>query len=91
MQKTTLRNRRQHKRRVMSAMVEYSVITSSNNGLNYGIISDMSVLGMCLLTTTPLKRGDKIVFKSGNPTPDIAVVLWSNSGAFYYKAGLKFV
>jgi hypothetical protein len=90
MQKTRSRNRRQHKRRVMSGMVEYSVFSSFNKGFNYGIISDMSVLGMRLLTTSPLKRGDKIVFKTGNTTPEIAVVLWSDIGAFYYKAGLKF-
>jgi hypothetical protein len=90
MQKTTLRNRRQHKRRVISETVEYSIISSPDKGLNYGIISDISVSGLCLLTPTPLKRGDKIVLKSCIHTPGVAVVLWSDIGAFYYKAGLKF-
>ena len=91
MQKTTSRNRRQHKCSVMLRTLEYSVISSSNNDLYYGIISDISRLGMCLLTASPLKCGEKIVLKSGNPTSKIAVVLWSDIGAFYYKAGLKFV
>ena len=91
MQKTKSRNRRQHKGSVGIGMVEYSVISSSNNVFCYGIISDISALGVCLLTTSPLKRGEKIVLKSGNPTSKIAVVLWSDIGGFYYKAGLKFV
>jgi hypothetical protein len=91
MQKTMSRNRRQHKRGVTLRMAEYSVIPSSNNDVYDGIISDMSVLGMCLLTTNPLKCGEKIAFRSDNPTSKIAVVLWSDRGAFYYKVGLKFV
>jgi hypothetical protein len=91
MHKVESRNRRKHKRNAISETVEYSVISSSNNDFCYGIISDMSILGMLLLTTSPLKCGEKIVLKSVNSTSKIAVVLWSDRGAFYYKAGLKFV
>lgn len=84
-------NRRKHKRSAISKTVEYSVISSSNNDFCYGIISDISILGMFLLTTSPLKCGEKIVLKSSKSTSKIAVVLWSDIGAFYYKAGLKFV
>jgi len=91
MQKVKSQNRRQHTRSVMTKAVEYSVISSSNKAFCHGIISDMSALGMCLLTTSPLQSGEKIVLKSDNPASKIAVVLWSDIGAFYYKAGLKFV
>jgi hypothetical protein len=75
----------------MFKTIEYSVIASANNDLYYGIISDMSVLGMCLLTTSLLKPGDKIELKSGYPASQVAVVLWNDIGAFYHKAGLKFI
>jgi hypothetical protein len=91
MQKIASGNRRQHARSVMLKTIEYSVISSSNNDLYYGIIYDMSVLGMRLLTTSPLKPGEKIELKSGYPTSQIALVLWNDIGAFYYKAGLKFI
>ncbi|MDQ7788081.1 MAG: hypothetical protein RDU01_10775 [Thermodesulfovibrionales bacterium] len=91
MQTTKSRERREHKVSVASGTVEYSVISSSNSDFYYGIFTDISAAGMCLLTTSPLKRGEKIVFRSNNPTSKIAVVLWSDIGAFYYKAGLKFV
>jgi PilZ domain-containing protein len=91
MQKTASLNRRQHERSVMFKTIEYSVISSSNNDIYYGIISDISVLGMCLLTTSPLKPGEKIKLKSDYPTSQIAIVLWNDIGAFYYKTGLKFV
>ena len=91
MQKTMSGHRRQYKRGVVVRMAEYSVITSSNNDVYDGIISDISVLGMCLLTTDPLQRGEKIAFRGNNPTSKSAVVLWSERGAFYYKVGLKFI
>lgn len=91
MQKVESRNRRKHKRSNTIETAEYSVISSPHNDFFYGIISDMSASGMCLLTTSPLKCGEKVVLKSGNSTSKIAVVLWSDIGAFYYKAGLKFV
>ena len=91
MQKTISLNRRQHERGVMLRMAEYSLISSSDSDVYDGIISDISLLGMCLLTTNPLKCGEKIAFKSDNPTSKSAVVLWSDRGAFYYKAGLKFL
>jgi hypothetical protein len=91
MQETMLRNRRRHKRGAVLRAVEYSVISSSNKNSCHGIISDISTLGMCLLTTTPLKLGEKIALKVGDPASRTAVVLWSGVGAFYYKAGLKFV
>jgi hypothetical protein len=91
MQTTKSRERREHKVSVESETVEYSVISSSHTDFYYGIFTDISAVGMCLLTTSPLKRGEKIVFRSNNPTSKVAVVLWSGIGAFFYKAGLKFV
>lgn len=91
MQKVKSVRRRQHKRSLMIKTVEYSVITSSDNTLSYGIISDMSESGMCLLTTNPLEGGEQVVIKKGNPFSKIAVVRWSGIGGLYYKAGLEFV
>jgi hypothetical protein len=89
MQKVQPRNRRKHKRSIITETAEYSAISSPCNEFGYGIISDMSETGVCLLTTTPLKCGEKIVLKSGNAASKIAVVLWSDIGAYFYKAGLK--
>jgi hypothetical protein len=90
MQVLKTRRRRQYERSLMIVTVEYSVITSYDNTFSYGIISDMSESGMCLLTTDPLKRGEKIVIKS-NPLSKIAIVRWSSEGGLYYKAGLEFL
>jgi hypothetical protein len=91
MQKKASRNRKRHARSVMFKTIEYSVVSSSDNDLYYGIISDMSILGMCLLTTSPLKPGEKIELKSSYPTSKIAEVLWNDIGAYYYRAGVKFI
>ncbi|MEW6054839.1 MAG: PilZ domain-containing protein [Nitrospirota bacterium] len=93
MQKTKIRNRRQHERSVGSGTVEYSVISSAHDTVSYGIISDISPLGMCLLTPIPLQRGEKILVKNDAPTTmsKTAEVLWSDIGAFFFKAGLKFL
>jgi hypothetical protein len=90
MQMVKTRRRRQHQRSLMIVTAEYSLINSSQNTFSYGIISDMSESGMCLLTTDPLKRGEKIVIKS-NPLSKIAAVRWNSEGGLYYKAGLEFV
>ena len=91
MKSMTSRNRMQYKGGVMLRIAEYSVIASFNNDVYDGIISDISVLGICLLTTDPVECGEKIVFSNDNLTSKSAVVLWSDRGAFYYKVGLKFV
>ena len=69
---------------------EYSVITSSDNKMSYGIISDISESGMCLMTADPLKPGEQIVIKS-NPLSRTAIVRWNNTGDSYFKAGLQFL
>jgi len=91
MQKLKSRNRRKHERTSLNTVVEYSMNSSSNNKSSfYGIISDMSESGMCLLTTRHLKNGEKIILKMVNPFSKIAVVCWSSIGGLYHKAGLKF-
>lgn len=91
MQKKAARNRRPRTRSVLFKTIEYSAISSSHNDLRYGIICDISVLGMCLLTSSPLKPGEKIELKSGYPTSRTAEVLWSDIGAYCYRTGLKFI
>ncbi|MBE0425864.1 MAG: PilZ domain-containing protein [Nitrospirae bacterium] len=90
MKKLKLRNRRKHERTLLNKVIEYSMNSSSDDKSIYGIISDMSESGMCLLTTCPLKNGEKILLKIVNPLSKIAVVRWSSAGGLYYKAGLKF-
>jgi hypothetical protein len=91
MEKVQSLNRRKYDRIITTEAVEYSAILSPHSDFGYGIISDVSETGIRLLTTSPLKCGEKVLLKSGNSSSRIAVVLWSDIGAFFYKAGLKFL
>jgi PilZ domain len=66
-------------------------MSSSSDKVSYGIISDMSESGMCLLTPCPLKNGEEVFLRINNPFSNIAMVRWSGIGSLYYKAGLLFV
>jgi hypothetical protein len=72
--------------------VKYSVHSSSENSsfYGYGIISDISESGIRLLTTIPLKVGEKVLIES-NPLTKSAAVHWNDIGGLYYKAGLGFI
>ncbi|MEW6053604.1 MAG: PilZ domain-containing protein [Nitrospirota bacterium] len=91
MLKTKLKDSRRHVRKIGSGTVEYSVISSGNNRVSYGIISDVSSSGMCLLTSIPLQHGERVLVKKGLQPSRTAEVLWSDAGAFYYKAGIRFL
>ena len=92
MQKLESSNRRKHERIPLNAVVEYFMNSSSNNKSSfYGIISDISESGMCLLTPSLLKNGEKILLKMVKTRSKIVMVRWSGIGGSYYKAGLEFV
>ncbi|MEW6569657.1 MAG: PilZ domain-containing protein [Nitrospirota bacterium] len=86
-------DRRQHKRSPMITMVKYSVISSVDSNFIDGLVTDMSGAGMQLLTTNPLRIGEKIIIKKDRPTFSIiAVVRWiKESGSLYYKVGTEFI
>ena len=85
------RDRRQHKRSCVLLTTEYSEVSSSDGKIYMGIIADMCESGMCLLTTFPLQRGEKIILTNENSFSNIAVVRWTAIGSIFYKAGLAVV
>lgn len=87
------RDRRQHKRSPIITMVKYSVIASFHSNFFDGLTADISGAGMQLLTTIPLKTGEKITIKKDGPAISIiAVVRWiKESGSLYYKVGAEFI
>ncbi len=55
-----------------------------------GVITDISDSGMCLLTSNPLCKGQKIIVNMA--TARTAIVRWSERfDSSYYTVGLEFV
>lgn len=53
---------------------------------------NISKSGLCIYTSKPLSKGQKITIKSTMPSSQTAVVRWIQKlNDFYYKIGLQFV
>jgi|WetSurMetagenome_2_1015567.scaffolds.fasta_scaffold1414239_1 hypothetical protein len=86
-------DKRRHRRSNIATAVEYALDPLHTDETSDGVIADISESGLCLLTTTPLNKGQEIVIKI-NPSAfsQTAVVRWSKRyDALYCRAGLEFI
>ncbi len=57
-----------------------------------GMITDMSDSKVCLLTTNPLGKGQKITINNASPFSRTAIVRWSERiDRLYHRVGLEFL
>ena len=73
--------------------IEYLVNSLNTDEAFEGVVADVSESGLCLLTASPLREGEKIDIKNNMPPPlRSAYVRWvRNDSDLYYKVGLEFV
>jgi hypothetical protein len=86
-------DKRRHRRSNIATAVEYAFDPLHTDETFDGVIADISESGLCLLTTTPLNKGQEIVIKI-NPSAfsQTATVRWSRQYEdLYCKAGLEFI
>jgi len=86
-------DKRRHRRSNIATTVEYALNPLHTNETFDGVITDISESGLCLLTTTPLNKGQDILIKI-NPAAfsKTATVRWSKQyDDLYCKAGLEFI
>ena len=86
-------DKRRHRRNSIVTAVEYALNSLHPDETFDGVLADISDSGLCLLTTTPLNKGEEILVKI-NPAAfsQGAVVRWSKQyDNLYCKAGLEFI
>jgi len=86
-------DKRRYRRSSIVSAVEYALHPLHTDETFDGVIMDISEAGLCLLTNTPLKKGQEISLKI-NPSAfsQPAAVRWSRQyDALYCRAGLEFI
>jgi hypothetical protein len=86
-------DKRRHIRSNIATAVEYALGPLHTDETFDGVIADISESGLCLLTTTPLNKGQEILLKI-NPSAfsQTAIVRWSRQYEdLYCRAGLEFI
>jgi PilZ domain len=86
-------DKRRHRRSNIATAVEYVLDPLPARETFDGVIADISESGLCLLTTTPLSKGQEILIKI-NPSAfsQTATVRWSRQyDDLYCRAGLEFI
>jgi len=86
-------DKRRHRRSSIVTAVEYALNPRHTDETLDGVLADISESGLCLLTSTPLNKGEEILVKI-NPAAfaQAAVVRWSKQyDALYCRAGLEFI
>ena len=86
-------DKRRHRRSSLATAVEYALGPLHTDETCDGVLADISESGFCLLTTTLLHEGQKVLVKI-NPAAlsRTAVVRWSQcNDNLYCRAGLEFI
>jgi hypothetical protein len=85
--------KRRHERRNTVIPIEYLVDRLNTDDAFEGVVADVSESGLCLLTSCPLREGQKIEIKNNElPALRSASVRWiRNDSELYNKVGLEFV
>jgi len=86
------REDRRSKRKLVNKLVEFLLIPSVAKRTLDGLITDISDSGLCLLTNSQLKHGQRLVIQGESYLSDkIASVRWTQKfDDIFYKIGLEF-
>ena len=86
-------DRRRHERKDIITTIEYSIKGSYAQEAFEGVITNISETGLCILTTNPLSKDEKIKIKIKNEAfvnCQTADVRWSSQNKnLYYIVGLE--
>lgn len=86
------REDRRSKRKLVNKLIEYFLIPKVTTRTFDGLITDMSDSGLCLVTNSHLKHGQRIVIQDGSYLSEkVAIVRWTQKfDDIFYKIGLEF-
>jgi hypothetical protein len=86
------REGRRSKRKLINKLVEYSLLPSVTTRTFDGLITDISDAGLCLLTNSQLKYGQRIIIQHERYLSEkVAIVRWIQKfDDIFYKIGLEF-
>jgi len=87
------REGRKSKRKIVNKLVEYFLIPSVTTKTFDGLITDISDSGLCLVTNSQLKYGQRIIIQDEPYLSEkIAIVRWTEKfDDIFYKIGLEFI
>lgn len=82
---------RSERRSVFHHMIEFSVIPGMGQEVFKGVTVNLSNSGLCIISFTPLQKGQKLLIREGLRVSGPAQVLWDKRlDNDVYKAGLLF-
>jgi len=87
------REGRKSKRKIINKLVEYFLIPSATTRTFDGLITDVSDCGLCLVTNSQLKYGQRIIIQDEPYLSEkVAIVRWTQKfDDIFYKIGLEFL
>jgi len=87
------REKRRSNRKLVMKPIEYFLVPSIIGKTFDGLITDKSVSGVCLLTTSQLKDRQRIIIEDKSCSSEkVAIVRWSEKyDDMFYKIGLEFI